>query len=220
MDQMRLPLLRADTQSLLSQPPIPSYTVGIAPTVNRPTFFIMRTVLILLSLAVAITPLQAKSNESPFPLTTTVLATPTSAPSHSPALSTSSDGDVYLSWIEPTHSGGKLLVSQYDQTNQKWSEPHLIATSAALAVSSADTPTITVGRNQSLAAVWLETTKDGTKAIISRSKDGGATWDSPVALTTESNHVAFPTISFWRSGKILAAWLDGRVLADTGATRL
>ena len=171
----------------------------------------MRTVFILLSLAVALGPLHAKSNESPFPLTTTVLATPSSASSHSPALSTSSDGDVYLSWIEPTDSGGKLLVSSYDQANQKWALPHLVTTTAAYATSSADTPMITAGRNQALAAVWLaQTPTGGTMAYLSRSYDAGATWDSPTALTTESDQVTFPTISFWQSGKILAAWLDGR----------
>ena len=171
----------------------------------------MRTALSLLLLTIASVSLHAETGSADYPVTTTVIARPTSAMSQSPTLTTGSVNEAYLTWIEPAEKGGHLQVSQYLAATKTWSEPNTIIASETLLVDSANTPTLTAGRSQSLVAAWLDQPSQGvTIATLSRSYDGGVTWNSPTPLTTESEQVSFPEISFWRGGKILAAWLDGR----------
>ncbi len=171
----------------------------------------MRTALSLLSLIIASVSIHAKTGTSEYPLTTTVIASPTEADSLSPTLTQGSDNEIYLTWIELRSTGGVLKIAQYLPATKTWSEPNTIIASDTLLVDSSHAPSLTAGRNQSLVAAWLSQPREGvTIANLSRSYDGGSTWDSPTPLTTESNQVGFPQISFWRSGKLLAAWLDGR----------
>jgi len=171
----------------------------------------MRSALSLLSLIIASVSLHAETGPAEYPITTTVIASPSAAIAQTPTFTTGSDNEAYLTWIEPNEKGGTLLISHYLAATKTWSEPNTIIDSETLLIDSANTPTLTAGRNQSLVAAWLDqSTEDKSVVYLSHSYNGGATWGSPTTLTTESEQVSFPQISFWRSGKLLAAWLDGR----------
>ncbi len=143
-------------------------------------------------------PLRVKSVEVP---------APTARRATSPALVTAADGTT------------ALRCATLDSAAAAWNMPRTIAQGRDWLVSDADTPSLTVGPDGRLTAVWLAKASAppqpaGSVAFTSQSTDRGQTWSAPVLLTHESTSVEFVSLETLTDGRVLAAWLDGRGKRD------
>ena len=84
----------------------------------------------------------------------TMLVSPSADSSAEPYLFTDKNGAVYLSWVEKKNKGSKLKFSSY--SNDKWSEPSIIAAGNNWFVNWADYPVISADGASSLLAHFLE----------------------------------------------------------------
>ena len=131
-----------------------------------------------------------------------------------PSLAAAPNGDVYLSWLEPSDSGHALRFARYDGTG--WSAPRTIREGRDFFVNWADFPSMEVlgGGENRLAAHWLQRAGAGTYAYhvkLALSNDGGATWSRPITPHVDTSNTEHGFVALWREGDALgAAWLDGR----------
>jgi len=146
------------------------------------------------------------------------LPSPAGAGSGQPNLAVSTDGQVYLSWIERLGEG-RFSLRFATLEKDGWSAPRVIAEGANWFVNWADFPSMIALPDGSLAAHWL--VKSGTGAYaydvnISRSFDGGKSWSKPFVphrdgTRTEHGFVSlFPAKLDAKDGSLAAVWLDGR----------
>jgi hypothetical protein len=130
-----------------------------------------------------------------------------------PFLSTSPDGVMYMSWIEPAGKGGAVKFATY--RDGRWSEPATIVSRDDLMVNWADFPSVVAGPDNRLMAQWLQRSgaaKYAYDIYVSGSTDGGRNWNAPAKLhsdSTQSEH-GFVSIAPRPDGRFVAAWLDGR----------
>ena len=133
-----------------------------------------------------------------------------------PNLFTSSDGTLYLSWIEYLNdTTDALMFSTLNET--EWTAPKQIAKSSEWFVNWADFPSlVSYGVNgEYLAAHWLQKSNEGTydyDVHISQSKDGGTTWSPSFVLHKDgiSAEHGFVTLIPDKDQRVFATWLDGR----------
>lgn len=145
------------------------------------------------------------------------ITTPAATGSAEPNLTTTADGAVLLSWIEPAADGGHALrfATLQDTT---WSVPRTIASGRDWFVNWADFPSVRALDDGTLTAHWLQRNGDGTYAYgvrIARSDDGGSTWGAPITPhrdSTQAEH-GFVTLYDAGSANVGAVWLDGRKYA-------
>ena len=162
----------------------------------------------LLARAVAVTPKPIVS-----------LPVPSAPGAMGSSLALGPDGAAYLSWLEP--AGGEiwaLKFSRFDAVHLTWGETRTIAQGADFFVNWADFPVLAVQPDR-LTAVWFVNNPGGGRghheatyrALHSVSADGGAHWSAAQPITNESNSVEFVALQPLRDGRLLVAWLDGRV---------
>ena len=177
----------------------------------------------LLVAAVAITGLQAVPPTVSSPLripgpSADSIASPAAPGSAEPSLAVGPDGRVYMSWLEPLDSGYALRFSSFDGAS--WATPRTIRSGRDFFVNWADFPSIVVLGKDHLAAHWLQRTGKSTYAYgvrVSQSRDGGATWSTPVRPHIDSSDVEHGFVALWRDNNALgAAWLDGRKFKKGG----
>lgn len=146
------------------------------------------------------------------------VATPGAAGSQAPNLALGLDGNVYLSWIEPSGNGHALRFSIW--TAGAWSEPRTVAEGRGWFVNWADFPSMAALEDGTLAAHWLVRSGAGTYSydvVIALSHDGGDSWSEPLVphhddTPTEHGFVSlFPT----SEDQFGVVWLDGRNTART-----
>lgn len=129
------------------------------------------------------------------------------------SLVTSSEGTVWLSWLEPQGTREHAMkVARFDAAQHKWSEARRVAHGANWFVNWADFPVL-AAQGDKLTAVWFVNSSSGEHAYhaqTSASLDGGKSWGSPEPLTRESSSVEFVALQPLADGRLLAAWLDGR----------
>jgi hypothetical protein len=164
-------------------------------------------------------------------LTTTIFAqvrelpSPANTGSAMPNLTVSPDGKVYLSWIERL-DGGRASLRFAVREGNGWSAPRVIAEGANWFVNWADFPSLIAlknGRKVTLAAHWLVKSSPETfdyDVHISRSFDGGQTWEKPFiphrdGVRAEHGFVSLAPAS---DGELAAVWLDGREMKTGGTT--
>ncbi len=166
------------------------------------------------------------------------IASPAGAGASGASLTTSPDGTVWLSWLEPvTSPAGQtaapgpmaLRVSTLDPATNIWRAPRTIASGTNWFVNWADFPALTVGPGGHATAVWFVNNPataaahdhdgPGYRAFLSRTTDAGATWSAPLALTKSSDSVEFVSLATLADGRVLAAWLDGRGKKAGGRTQ-
>lgn len=173
----------------------------------------MRLLILLLVAGLLASPLWA----GPMPVTS--IPAPSAPGAMGSALTLAPDGTACLSWLEP--AGGEswaLKFSRFDPAHTTWGEAHTIAQGKDFFVNWADFPVLAVQTGR-LTAVWYVTNPGGKtghheagyRALHSVSTDGGATWSAPQPITGESDSVEFVALQPLRDGRLLAAWLDGRV---------
>lgn len=135
-----------------------------------------------------------------------------------PNLTVAPDGRVYMSWLEPADSGYALRFSVYGGSG--WTPGRTIFASREFFVNWADFPSLEVLDGGRLAAHWLQRNGKGTYAYgvrISQSSNGGRTWSAPVTPHRDASETEHGFVAMWReSGRLGAAWLDGRKFKKDG----
>jgi hypothetical protein len=153
-----------------------------------------------------------------FPLVTLAqmreLPSPAGQGSGQPNLAVSSDGRVYLSWIERLGEG-RFSLRFATREGDGWSTPKVIAEGSNWFVNWADFPSMVALPDGSLAAHWL--VKSGPETFdydvnISRSFDGGKTWGKPFVPHRDGVKAEHGFVSMFaaKDGSLAAVWLDGR----------
>jgi hypothetical protein len=130
-----------------------------------------------------------------------------------PFLVTGANGKVYMSWLEPApDSAFALKVSSFDGT--RWASPTTIRSGRDFFVNWADFPSLEAFGTNGLAAHWLQRNGTGRYAYhvrVAVSRDGGATWGTPITPHTDLSATEHGFVAMWPEGEgIGAAWLDGR----------
>ncbi|MCX6953450.1 MAG: sialidase family protein [Verrucomicrobia bacterium] len=195
--------------------------------------------LVLLALALAVSPLLHAAEEKPAPVTTIAdLPSPAGPRALGASFTTAPDGTVWLSWVEASaenlaaaaakksspHQHGAaepasataapkpantLRFSTFDAAAKTWSAARTIASRPDIPLSSADFPLLAIDGRGTVTAVWT----DGRGgALVSSSTDRGATWTSPAPWTRESDGVEKFAFVRLADGRVLAAWLDNRAI--------
>lgn len=124
-----------------------------------------------------------------------------------------SEGQLYLSWLEPFTGGHALKFSRWN--GERWTPPRAIVTSGSMFVNWADFPSLLALSDGSLVAHWPEKGGKGVyeyNVMISSSTDGGQSWTEPVSPHrdgTLSEH-GFVSLIDLGEGRFGAVWLDGR----------
>lgn len=131
------------------------------------------------------------------------------------SLHKSSDGTIYMSWIETNDENESKLLFSTLENNNTWSTPKTIAIGNDWFVNWADFPSITSFGKQNLTAHYLEKSAPDTFAYnvkLAISNDNGNTWDKtliPHTDNTESEH-GFVSKVEMSDDTFLSVWLDGR----------
>src|SRR4249919_182711 len=132
---------------------------------------------------------------SVFALSAWALPTPVGA--SRPDLVTAPNGDVLLSWVESGDAGDALKFSRYAAV--RWSAPRTIAQGAWFGNPS-DTPHLRVTADGALWAQWLRKSTAAGHArdvVLTRSADGGATWDPPVPVNLDGTPTEHGFVALW-----------------------
>lgn len=142
------------------------------------------------------------------------LPSPAGANSGQPNLTVAPNGRVYLSWIEKLE-GGRFSLRFSIKEKDGWSTPRVIAEGANWFVNWADFPSMIALKDGSLAAHWLVKSAPGTfdyNVTISRSFDGGKTWEKPFVPHRDGVQAEHGFVSLLQAkdGSLAAIWLDGR----------
>ncbi|MEA2491288.1 MAG: hypothetical protein QOH21_3080 [Acidobacteriota bacterium] len=134
-----------------------------------------------------------------------------------PFLSTTADGRVLLSWLEPV--GEKQVALKFATFDGgRWSAPRTIASRADLFVNWADFPSVVADAKGTLFAHWLQKSSAGTYSYdvhVTSSSDGGKSWRADRLLNTDGKQAehGFVSIVPLPKGGVGALWLDGRAMA-------
>ena len=145
------------------------------------------------------------------PVTTAECTIPATSSARSAALTTDREGSIFLSWIEPVADGSTELRFAALSNAHTWGSPRVIARGSNWIVNNADRPSLVVGPNGRITALWLVSESEaGSRAFFSQSTDGGATWSPAQSLSKESREMEFPVIQALPDGRVVAVWLDGR----------
>ena len=146
----------------------------------------------------------------------TMLVSPAADSSAEPYLFTDKNGKVYLSWVEKKNKESKLKFSSY--SNDKWSEPSIIAAGNNWFVNWADYPVISADGANSLLAHFLEksdTAKFTYDIKLVFSSDTGRSWSNSKILHedgTKAEHGFVSIIPY--NDQFFVTWLDGRKTAS------
>lgn len=198
---------------------------------NMPPVFTLLACLLGTSLLVA-TPIQLHAAPAgpstdlaaPTPAVR-ALANPAGPGAMGSALTTTPDGTVLLSWLEPIGAEvWALKFSRFEAATKNWGVARAIATGRDWFINWADFPSVTPLSDTDLMAVWFENNPDGAHhdghhgsgyhARYSLSHDSGATWSTPHRLTGESAVTEFAAVlALGEQSRALVAWLDGRARA-------
>ncbi len=150
--------------------------------------------------------------------TITFITAPTESKSSEPNLHKSSDGNIYLSWIETNSDKSSTLSFSTLSDNNNWSAPKTIANGTDWFVNWADFPSISSFGENSLAVHYLDKSAEDTFAYnvkLTISNDNGNTWETPFIPHTDNTNTEHGFVSkvATNDGNFLAVWLDGRKMA-------
>ena len=133
-----------------------------------------------------------------------------------------STGTIYVTWVDATAAGGRVKVARSTNGGQTWSAPATVSSSEGYAfyqgLDVAPNGRIDVGY-QALVATNPATYGTGNARIDSyyvSSTNGGATWSSPVKISTASSDPAASA----QNNLQLQFWGDYNTLASTSTTAL
>jgi hypothetical protein len=148
------------------------------------------------------------------------LPSPAAAGSGQPNLTVDARGRVYLSWVEKQPEGRAALRFAVRE-GAGWSRPRTVAEGANWFVNWADFPSLLALADGTLAAHWLVRSGPDTYAydvFVSRSRDGGRRWSTPVRPHRDGTQTEHGFVSMFAAGggRLGVVWLDGRAMAAAG----
>lgn len=184
----------------------------------------MRHPLLAVSLSAAFLACSPSRLATPIPL-----ASPAGPGAMAPDL-VSTDAGVWMSWLEPevadSRSAWSLRAARL--VGEAWEPTRTVAQGTAFFVNWADFPSL-AARDGELLVHRLEKLGASTYAygvFLSRSTDGGASWEERGLLHDDSSPAEHGFVS-WASadaasadGGTVGVWLDGRATPDGGAMQL
>lgn len=172
----------------------------------------LRPTSLLLGAALAVGACGGKSPPTADPSSVQSLSVPAAAGSIGPNLAAGPDGQVVLSWIEPTDGQHRLLYSML--VDDAWSEPSQVSGGDAWFVNWADFPSVVPLSDTMWAAHWLVQQPVGGYAydvMLSLSSDGGETWSEPIMPHNDGTPTEHGFVSMFPNGESAGLlWLDGR----------
>lgn len=142
-----------------------------------------------------------------------VLETPAAAGSFAPNVTTSHDGTLILSWLEPTGEDRHALTFSALE-DSSWSKPDTVAVGDNWFANWADFPSVNAIRDDFWVAHWLQSRPAGgyaydVSAVIST--DGGDTWSRPFNPHTDNTDTEHGFVTMFPDGDgVGMVWLDGR----------
>lgn len=146
----------------------------------------------------------------------TPMNTPAAQGSMAPNLSTTPDGTILLSWIEPDGDGNALKFSEF--RSRGWSTPKTIARGENWFVNWADFPSVVALTDTTWAAHWLVSQESGGYAYdiqVALSDDSGASWSDPFIPHTDGTATEHGFVSIFNDeNKLGMLWLDGRKMVN------
>ncbi len=155
--------------------------------------------------------------------TLTPVQPPAAAGSMAPQLAASSDGRVFLSWLEPAAQGAtRFRLAQWSAG--AWDSRADIVRGTNLFANWADVPSVFAAGDGRLLAHWLEKTGAPAHAYgirVSESEDHGRTWSPPITPHRDASLTEHGFLSFFDTpdGAVGMVWLDGRQTAAGPAER-
>ncbi|MGH7458371.1 MAG: sialidase family protein [Longimicrobiaceae bacterium] len=145
---------------------------------------------------------------------------PAGAGSGQPSVFASSDGRVYLSWLEP--AGEDEFALRYATwLDGGWTAARTVSRGRDWFVNSADFPSLVELPGGRLAAHWLDWGGPSPYAYevrVAQSPDGGRSWSRPVTPHTDSTATEHGFVSMfpWEGDRLGLVWLDGREMVEEG----
>lgn len=148
------------------------------------------------------------------------LAVPAGKHVAGPRFSSGADGEIILSWMEPTDAATVLKFAPLEEkgfvsVNTVVAEPRMF-------VNWADLPSVMPVNDGHWIAHWLRYSADKTYSydvVVSQSFDGGATWSDPKTAHTDGTATEHGFVSMHRAPDGVALlWLDGRETPDAPMT--
>ncbi len=137
---------------------------------------------------------------------------PAKSLSAEPYLFTDKNEVVYMSWVEKKDETNFFKFSRL--TEDRWSEPALIASGNTWFVNWADYPMIATDGNGNFVSHVLDKRGDGGYTYdvkIFASADGGKNWTVPFTLNDDGKQAEHGFVTLVPYGdKFLVSWLDGR----------
>lgn len=148
------------------------------------------------------------------------LQSPAALGSGQPRLYTSSDGTVWMSWLEP--SGDDVHALRYATlADTGWTEPKTVAVGGDWFVNWADLPAVRPLPDGRIVAHYLESNGPSALAyavrIMQTTREGGP-WQEPITPHTDRSATEHGFVSLlpWTNDRVLATWLDGRKMDTEG----
>ena len=141
----------------------------------------------------------------------------TDADAAEPGMAASTDGTVYLVWVE--HKANKqadLWLRRLDQNGNALSQPVRINPQGGEASAwRGDPPTIAIAKDGAIHVGWTARsapTGHSTNILLSTSRDGGQSFGPPVKVNDDSEPVVhgMHSLAVDGEGRIFVAWLDER----------
>lgn len=164
---------------------------------------------ILLLLAAACTPSNEKEESLLIPSEIII----ESSNADLPALYSDLSGNAYLTWVEKSTDSTELRYKRYIP-GTGWTDDSRITAGKDWFVNWADYPALATAQGEVLYSHHLKKSSPDTYSydiLVSRSSDGGRTWEAPFMLNEDGTHTEHGFVSMIPSGNdMFMAWLDGR----------
>jgi hypothetical protein len=140
-----------------------------------------------------------------------------------PAIAGDVNGNMFVAYIEHSGELADLYVQKYD-ANGKISSDRVRVNPTAGEVKAwkGDPPTIAVGQDRTVYVGWTRAytgpNTKGTNLVLSVSKNGGQTFDSPVKINDDEQPAShgMHSMAIDDKGRIFSAWLDERNIKFDG----
>lgn len=164
----------------------------------RKIFAALLSVLLLVFIT---TPAQAVSGTwsnpvvvSPTPMGTT--------PYVVPDIAADSNGNLYAIWDQSDGTNRRVWISKSSNHGNSWSAPLAISPSN----QSSSRAVITIDNANTIFIAWSSDDGSSVKIQTTKSVDGGATWATPVDISSNSDLNRRPTIASFGTGTVTIAW--------------
>ncbi|HEY6801999.1 MAG TPA: sialidase family protein [Pyrinomonadaceae bacterium] len=188
----------------------------------------MKSIWILLFvvlLAIAGCKHNAPATASPVDSTKPIRVSTGSGDGAEPAITSASDGTVYVAWVEH-HQEGKadVLFARFNNNQMQGSAIRVNPQPGAATAWRGDPPTISVAPDQTIFISWTAKVESesghATDIYVSASRDKGTSFDAPVKVNDDKRPAVhgMHSLSVAKDGRLYVAWLDERNISPQPAT--